>query len=93
MICIVLNNTKKKILMHSSFSIVNRSDEYSFLSNREQWYAYMVDIIDTKLLKTKTTKDFKTGPNTVLLTLKIKVLMKFIYLPFCCQDVISQLSQ
>ena len=36
MICIVLNDTKKKILMDGSFFIVNRSDEYTFLLNSEQ---------------------------------------------------------
>ena len=51
MISIILNNTKKKILKDITFTILNRSDEYTFLSTREQWYVYIVDIIKLKQQK------------------------------------------
>ena len=61
---VILNSTKM-ILKDIEFSIKNRTVEHTFLSNREHWYAYIVGIMDTKLLKTKTAKDLKTGQNNV----------------------------
>ena len=83
MIHIMLNNAKKKILKNIVFSILNRSYKYTFLSNREHWHAYTVDIIDTKGLKIKATKDWETiNKNVESLIPRIKVLIKFIYLVF-----------
>ena len=61
---------------------------YSFLPNREQWYACKVDIIDTKLLnlqttKTKTRKIWKgVFKMFVLYISKINVLIRFMYVVY-----------
>ena len=46
----LLNLTKKKVLKEIAFHIMER-DTYNFYDNRFQWYHYISDIIDTKLLK------------------------------------------
>ena len=47
----ILNDTKKKVLKDIAFHILER-DVYTFYDNRFQWYHYILDIIDTKFLKT-----------------------------------------
>ena len=47
---ILLNTAKKKILKEIAFFILNRTN-YVFHPEREQWYLYIKDIIDTKLFK------------------------------------------
>ena len=77
MIHIILNNTKKEILKDTSFSILNRPDEYNFLTNREQQYPYIATTMNTKLLKTKAAKDLKTGPkNLCVINFENKVFHK-----------------
>ena len=47
---ILLNTAKKKVLKEIAFYILNRSN-YVFHPEREQWYLYIKDIIDTELFK------------------------------------------
>ena len=59
------------------FYLLNRPGEYFFFSDRGQWYTYIADIVDIKLLKTKAKNDLKTGFQMFLsLTSKIKVSIK-----------------
>lgn len=81
---ITRNDTKKKILKSITFSYINWSDEYTFLFNSEQWYSYIIDIIDTKLFKTKATKDWKLNKDFD----KIHISSKS-----CCQDANLQLPE
>lgn len=95
MIHIMLNNAKKKILKNIVFSILNRSYKYTFLSNREHWHAYIVDIIDTKVLKIKGKKDWETiNKNVWVINSENKGFDKIhISSIFLCEDAISLLSE
>ena len=61
---ILLNTAKKKVLKDIAFYILNRSN-YVFHPEREQWYLYIKDIIDTKLLKTISIPPKKSAPANV----------------------------
>ena len=54
---------KGKFLM--TFSILNRSDEFTILSSKERWHAYTVDILVAKLLKNKEVKDLNTHSKNI----------------------------
>ena len=47
---VTLNNTKKKVLKEIAYHLLERT-KYTFHPKREQWYLYILDIIDTKLYK------------------------------------------
>ena len=95
MIHIMLNNAKMKILKNIVFSILNRCYEYAFLSNGEHWHAYIVDIIDTKVLKIKATKDWETiNKNVWVINSENKGFDKIhISSIFLCEDAISLLPE
>ena len=62
---IILNNTKKGLLKEIAYSIHNRDEDIEFLSNREQFYLYILDVIDTKFLKPENKKNTKSVPKNV----------------------------
>lgn len=93
---ITRNDTKKKILKSITFSYINWSDEYTFLFNSEQWYSYIIDIIDKKLFKTKATKDWKLALKLLVsFTSKINKDFDKIHISSksCCQDGNLQLPE
>ena len=53
---IMLNNTKKNILKQIAASILCKDPNIQYHIDKEQWYYYISDIIDTKLYKNKTKK-------------------------------------
>ena len=59
-----LNLAKKKVLKEIAFHILER-DKYNFHEKRFQWYHYILDIIDTKFLKTSEVIK-KTPPKNVI---------------------------
>jgi hypothetical protein len=59
-----LNLAKKKVLKDIAFHIIER-DGFEFHENRFQWYHYILDIIDTKLLKIPEVKK-KSNPKNVI---------------------------
>ena len=61
---ILLDKTKKKVLKEIAFSILNRRG-YHFHPEREQWYLFILDIIDTKLLKVKPIPPKKKSPENL----------------------------
>ena len=61
---VLLNNIKKKVLKEIAYHIMER-DVFTFRSNREQWYLYILDIIDTKFLKPPAEKIRKKIPKNV----------------------------
>ena len=60
----LLNTAKKKVLKEIAFYILNRT-VYNFHAEREQWYLYILDIINTKLLKVVPPPPTKTAPENV----------------------------
>ena len=61
---ILLNTAKKKVLKEIAFYILNRTN-YVFHAEREQWYLYIIDIIDTKLFKPSPVPPKKSAPANV----------------------------
>ena len=61
---ILLNKAKKKVLKNIAFYILNRTN-YTFYPEREQWYLYILDTINTKLFKPTSTPPKKTAPENV----------------------------
>ena len=61
---VILNNTKKRVLKDIAFHILNR-EHYIFHENREQWYIYILDIIDTKFLKSPIDINIKKPPKNI----------------------------
>ena len=61
---ILLNTAKKKVLKEIAFYILNRT-VYTFHAEREQWYLYILDIINTKLLKPTPIPSSKSAPENV----------------------------
>ena len=59
---IILNKTKKKVLKDIAASILCRDPNIHYHINKEQWYHYILDIIDTKLYKNKTPSKRKKDP-------------------------------
>ena len=92
MICIILNNTKNKILMDVAFFPLNKSNEYTFLLNRKQ-LSTICKHFKTKLFKTKTAKHLEAClKNVCVINFKNKVFNKVhVSSIFLCQDIISQL--
>ena len=66
---ILLNQTKKKVLKEIAFHILERS-AYVFYPEREQWYLYILDIIDTKLLPDTPALERKRKAPVNICTLK-----------------------
>ena len=64
----MLNNTKKNILKQIAASILCRDPNIQYHIDKEQWYYYISDIIDTKLYKNKLKRKILENP------LKIYVL-------------------
>ena len=56
---IILNNTKKSVLKDIAYTILNKDDNFTFLDKRQQWYLYILDIIDTKFLNQQMTRMIK----------------------------------
>ena len=56
---IILNNTKKTVLKEIAYTILNKDDNFTFLDKRQQWYLYILDIIDTKFLNQQMTRMIK----------------------------------
>ena len=61
---ILLNKAKKKVLKNIAFYILNRTN-YTFYPEREQWYSYILDTINTKLFKPTSNPPKKTAPENV----------------------------
>ena len=61
---ILLDKTKKKVLKEIAFHILNRSG-FEFHPEREQWYLFVLDIIDTKLLKDQPILPKKKAPENI----------------------------
>ena len=61
---IILNRTKKNILKEIAFHLLNRT-VYTFHPEREQWYLYILDIIDTKMIKTTIVPPKRSAPENV----------------------------
>ena len=61
---ILLNRAKKKVLKNIAFYILNRTN-YTFYPEREQWYLYILDTINTKLFKPASTPPKKSAPENV----------------------------
>ena len=59
-----LNTAKKKVLKEIAFYTLNRT-VYTFHAEREQWYLYILDIINTKLLKPTPISASKSAPENV----------------------------
>ena len=62
---IILNNTKKGLLKEIAYAIHNRDEGIQFLNNREQFYLYILDVIDTKFLKPENKENTKRVPKNV----------------------------
>ena len=62
----LLNLTKKKVLREIAFHILERSGTFPWIEERFQWYDYIVDIIDTKLLKAPPEVKGKSIPKNVI---------------------------
>lgn len=60
----ILNLAKKKVLKEIAFHILER-DKFTFYENRYQWYHYILDIIDTKFLKSSVVTK-KSPPKNVV---------------------------
>ena len=63
----ILNLAKKKVLKEIASHIIER-DSFTFYDNRFQWYDYILDIIDTKFLK--TSQIVKKIPPKNVITIK-----------------------
>jgi len=61
---ILLDKTKKKVLKETAYSILHRAT-YTFHPQREQWYLYILDIIDTKLFKEEPGVERKKAPENI----------------------------
>ena len=56
---VTLNNIKKKILKLIANTVLIRSSNINFYPDKEQYYAYILDIIDTKIYRPKQDKSLK----------------------------------
>ena len=61
----MLNRIKKKVLKEIAFHIMER-DTFTFIENKFQVYHYILDIIDTKLLKPEVVVEKKAAPKNVI---------------------------
>ena len=61
---IMLDKTKKKVLKEIAYHILERTS-YTFHPEREQWYLYILDIIDTKLYLKEPTVIKKKAPENI----------------------------
>ena len=61
-----MNLAKKKVLKEIAFHILERSGTFPWFEERFQWYDYILDIIDTKLLKTPPEVKRKSAPQNVI---------------------------
>ena len=61
---ISLDKTKKKVLKEIAYHVLERS-QYIFHPEREQWYLYILDIIDTKLYKSIDINNKKKSPENI----------------------------
>ena len=55
---ILLNTCKKKLLKEVAYNIMER-ENFTYMEGREQWYLYVLDIIDTLLWKDVTPPEKK----------------------------------
>ena len=62
----LLNLAKKKVLKEIAFHILERNGTFPFIEERYQWYEYILDIIDTKLLKDPPEVKRKSAPKNVI---------------------------
>ena len=62
----LLNLAKKKVLKEIAFHILERSGTFPWFEERYQWYDYILDIIDTKLLKAPPEVKRKSAPQNVI---------------------------
>ena len=62
----LLNLAKKPVLKEIAFHIMEMDDTFTFISERFQWYDFILDIIDSKLLKTPPERKRKTTPKNVI---------------------------
>ena len=61
----LLNVVKKPVLKEIAFHIMER-DMFTFIDERSQWYDYILDIIETKLLKVQPEPKRKPFPKNVV---------------------------
>ena len=61
----ILDRVKKKVLKEIAFQIMER-ETFTFYENRFQIYHYILDIIDTKLLKEETPVKKRKAPKNVI---------------------------
>ena len=62
----LLNLAKKKVLKEIAFHILERSGTFPWFEERYQWYDFILDIIDTKLLKAPPEVKRKSAPHNVI---------------------------
>ena len=89
-----LNSTKKKLLKEIAFNIMHRSN-FDFHEAWEQWYLYILDIIDTKLYKPPSPKKIKVPPKNVCVVSFVNKGIDHLNLPsiFKSPDVTSLLPE
>ena len=61
----MLNRMKKKILKQIASEILQRGNQVTFDAKSEQYYLYILDIIDTKLYKPKLSAPRKSAPKHI----------------------------
>ena len=90
----LLNLAKKKVLKEIAFHIIER-DIFTFYENRFQWYEYILDIIDTKLLKIPKNIIKKVPPQNVITIKFVNKGLDEIHINsiFHSAEVISSLPQ
>jgi hypothetical protein len=90
----ILNNTKKKILKEIAFNIIHR-ENFEFHAAWEQWYRYILDIIDTKLYKPSQPKKEKVPPKNVCVVSFVNKGIDLLNLPsiFKSPDITSLLPE
>ena len=62
----LLNLVKKPVLKDIAFHIMERDDTFTFIEERAQCYEYILDIIETKLLKVQPERKRKPIPKNVV---------------------------
>ena len=74
---LTLNKAKKGVLKEIANIILNKDPVLDYVEHRQQWYDYILDIIDTKLFKPEIKTQIKTTPkNVCVVYFENKVLEK-----------------
>ena len=89
----MLNNSKKRVLKEIAFHILERT-KYPFEPEYEQWYLFVLDIIDTKFHK-EEKKPERTPPKNVYVIDFVNKGIDAIHLPkiFHSAEVVKLLPE